>query len=86
MWYYDPEHPVCSLTGIYDTEYSTIEPVEMILRGCEGLEVGGLKVFNAAIDLPELQKEALKYTTNNPKCIVNDCVKPWADILGFAPK
>lgn len=86
MWYYDPEHPVCSLTGIYNTEYSTIEPVEMILRGCEGLEVGGLKVFNAAIDLPELQKEALKYTTNNPKCIVNDCVKPWADILGFAPK
>lgn len=86
MWYFDLEHPVCSLTGIYNTEYSTLQPVEMVLGGCEGIEIGGVKVFNSPIDLPELQKEALKHTTNNPKCVVNDCVKPWADILGFASK
>lgn len=86
MWFFDFGHPICSLTGIYNNEYASISPVEMVLRGCKGLEVAGLKVFNEPIDLPELQNESIKYTTNNPKCIVNDCVKPWADILGFSPK
>jgi len=86
MWYFDFDNPVCTLTGTYDTEYATISPVEMVLRGCYGMSVSGLKVFNQAIDLKELQCEAIKYTTNNAKCMVNDCIKPWADILGFSSK
>lgn len=86
MWYFDFDNPICNEVGVYNTEYSTSKPVDIILRGCSGVSVAGLKIFNQAIDLNELQCEAIKYTTNNKKCMVNDCVKPWPEMLGFSPK
>lgn len=86
MWFFDFNSPICTITSTYNSEYETIKPAEIILRGCDGLQVADLKVFNQAIDWKELQTESIKYTTNNPKCIVSDCVKPWIDILGFNPK
>ena len=85
-YYFDFDNPVCSLTGPYNTELATIKPTEMLLQGKRGLNVYNLKVWNSAIDVKQLQVEAMKYVTNDKRCIVNDCVRDFDMNLGFAVK
>ena len=43
-----------------------------------------IKLYEGILTNEELFKESMKYSTNNIKCVINDCARPLVGDYGFS--
>ena len=50
------------------------------------LSISNIKYYRTAMDMEDILKESIKYTTNDERCIINDLARPVLDGHGYAVK
>lgn len=78
----DFNHPVCTLTTNYNNDFIQGQPVEVILSPAP-VGISNVKLFNSALSDNEMAKESIKYTTTDPRCIINDVARPLVETTGY---
>lgn len=73
---------VLSTASAYDDRFISQEKAKVTLKPWP-LRVAGFKLYDTELDREEIFKEANKYTTNHPGCLINDAVRPFEDAHGF---
>ena len=82
MFIFDFRNPI-QITGVYNNDLSIDKMSPMILCPAPYL-ITNIKLYNEYMDWEESVKESVKYTTNNPACIINDLARPIEGDWGFA--
>lgn len=79
----DFNHPVCTLTSPYNNDLIQDAPVEAFISPCP-IGMANIKLFNAPLSDNDMAKESIKYTTTDPRCIINDVARPLVEQTGFS--
>lgn len=58
---------------------------ECIIHGWP-VSISDIKYYRNAMDMEDILKESIKYTTNDERCIINDLARPVLDGHGYAVK
>ena len=85
MYYFDFENPVCELVSEYNNEFIHTEPMMCQIHPYPVL-MTNIKYYNKYMQLEELVKESMKYTTNNENCVINDLARPISSGRGYSVK
>lgn len=82
-YWFDFEKPVAELTGEYNNDYVISSP-----QACQihpwPLAVANIKLYNNYLGAEEANKEAIKYTTTDERCVFADVVRPLSSGRGYA--
>lgn len=81
MWIWDFQNPVFQETGPYNNDFVQGK-VQMWLSPAP-LRMTNIRIYDAVLPENEVMKEALKYTTTNTHCVINDVARPFEDEPGF---
>lgn len=79
----DFTHPVCTLTSPYNNDFIQEQEVEVYISPCP-IGMSNIKLFNNALSDNDIAKESIKYTTTDPRCLINDVARPLVEQTGFS--
>lgn len=85
MYWFDFEHPICSIVSDYDLELSTCSPLPCQVHSYP-VNLTNIKYYNECLDDIEAIKESVKHTTNHISCVFNDVARPINSGHGYAIK
>ena len=83
MYVFDFTNPVCDLTGPYNNDFIQTEKQSAWLCPYP-LLMTNIKLYDKMLSEEEAAKEAIKYTTKNEHCILNDVARPFQDDFGYS--
>ncbi len=101
MYWWDFEHPIKSIVGDFDNSFSRDFWVESYAIGeyndewtskgsCQitpwPLAMTNIKHYRGKMNIEDILKESIKYTTNHEQCVINDLARPILDGHGYAVK
>lgn len=78
----DFTNPVCKMTSNYNNDFIQEHPVEVILSPAP-VGISNVKLFDAALSDNDMAKESIKYTTADPRCVINDVARPLVEETGY---
>jgi hypothetical protein len=78
----DFTNPVCTMTSNYNNDFIQEQPVSIILSPAP-VGISNVKLFDAALSDNEMAKESIKYTTTDPRCVINDVARPLVEDTGY---
>lgn len=85
MYYFDIENPICELMGEYNNDYIHNEPMLCQIHPHPVL-MSNIKFYNTYLNLEEILKECIKYTTSHQNCVINDLARPINSGQGYSIK
>ena len=85
MYWFDFEHPVCSITDNYNLDLSTCEPLPCQVHSYP-VQLTNIKYYNVYLNNDAVMTESIKYTTNHESCVFNDTARNIISGHGYAIK
>ena len=79
----DFNNPVCTLTSNYNNDLIQDSPVTAYISPAP-IGMANIKLFNSPLSDNDMAKESIKYTTSDPRCIINDVARPLVEQTGFS--
>lgn len=79
----DFNNPVCTLTSNYNNDFIQETPVTPYISPAP-IGMANIKLFNSPLSDNDMAKESIKYTTSDPRCIINDVARPLVEQTGFS--
>lgn len=75
--------PLFNETTGYNNDYSTRKQNVVSVYPCAGATIASFKLYNEYLDNETAIAEALKYTTTDERCIINDIVRDFMSSPGY---
>lgn len=85
MYWFDFEHPVCSIIQPYDDELNASCELPCQIHGYP-LQLTAVKYYNECLDDDTAVRESVKYTTSHEACVFNDAARPINSGHGYSVK
>lgn len=79
----DFNNPVDKLTAPYNNDLVQTDPVTAYISPAP-IGMSNIKLFNSPLSDNDMAKEAIKYTTSDPRCLINDVARPLVEQTGFS--
>lgn len=85
MYIFDFENATCLQTNAYNNDFISQQPVPVVLSPAPHI-VTNIKMYDSVLELNDIVKESIKYSTKDTRCVINDVARPFEDTLGFLTK
>lgn len=83
MMRFNLTEPMFNETNGYNNDYSTRKQNVVTVYPCAGATISSFKLYNEYLDNESAIAEALKYTTTDERCVINDIVREFMSSPGY---